>query len=146
MWSSVLACYGNFFHGFSHSTALEVRTLACLAAADVRSVTGSNLRNLSVETWLDPRKDVPKMKKAILDSKCPVPEMDTWRILCLQKYLALRYTLDLQGKDKSVVEDLILSLVTSQFISFLFRGIQTLSIFWSLLGSIKKKKFFSTLV
>ena len=36
MWSSVLACYGNFFHGVSHSTALEVRTLECLAAADVK--------------------------------------------------------------------------------------------------------------
>ena len=101
----------NFYH--SHSTALEGRTFACRVAADVRSVTGSNLRNLSVETGLDPRKDVPKMKKAILDSKCPVPEMDTWRIPCLQKYLALRYKLDLQGEDISVVEDLILSLVTS---------------------------------
>ena len=68
-----------------------------------KSMTGSNLRNLRVETGLDPRKDVPKMKKAILDSKCPVPEMDTWRNPCLQKYLALRYTLELQGEDKSVV-------------------------------------------
>ena len=113
MRSSVLACYGNLYHGVSHRTALEVRTLACLAAADVRSVTGSNLRNLTIETGLDPRKDVVKVRKAILDSKCPVPEMDTWRIPCLQKYLALRYRLDLQGEDKSVVEDLILSLVTT---------------------------------
>ena len=113
MRSSVLACYGNFFHGESHSTALEVRTLACLAAADVRSVTGSNLRNLSVVTGLDPRKDVVKMRKAILERKCPVPEMDAWRIPCLKNYLALRYRLNLQGEEKSVVEDLILSLVTT---------------------------------
>ena len=98
--SSVLACYGNFFRGVQQSDALEVRTLACLAASDVRSVTGSNLRNLTAETeGLDPRKDVP--------------EMDAWRIPCLQKYLALRYRLDLQGEDKGVVEDLILSLVTT---------------------------------
>ena len=113
MRASVLACYGNFYHGVSHSTALEVRTLACLAAADVRSVIGSNLRNLTAETGLDPRKDVLKLRKAILDSKCPVPEMDTWRIPFLKKYLALRYRMDLQGEDKGVVEDLILFLVTT---------------------------------
>ena len=79
---------------------ISVKTSCCLMS---KSMTGSNLRNLRVETGLDPRKDVPKMKKAILDSKCPVPEMDTWRNPCLQKYLALRYTLELQGEDKSVV-------------------------------------------
>ena len=54
MRSSVLACYGYFFYGVQHSDAFEVRTLACVAANDVRSSTGSNLRNLARDTGFDP--------------------------------------------------------------------------------------------
>jgi hypothetical protein len=113
MRSSVLACYGNFYDGVRHSAALEVRTLACVAAADVRSTTGNNLRNLSRETGFDPRENRFKMREVILDYRCPVPAMDTWRIPCLQKYLGVRYRLEVLGEDTSEVDALILSLVTS---------------------------------
>ena len=56
MKSSVLACYGNFFHGLQNSDALEVKILACVAVSDVRSTTGSNLINLAHETGMDPRR------------------------------------------------------------------------------------------
>ena len=66
MRSSILACYGNFFHGVRNSDSLELRTLACVAAADIRSTTGSNLKNLSSETGLDPRGNRWKVRETIL--------------------------------------------------------------------------------
>ena len=113
MRSSVLACYGNFFHGLKNSDALELRTLACVAASDIRSTTGSNLRNLYLETSLDPRGNRWKVRETILNQKCPVPEIDRWRIPCLQKFLGLRYELEMRCEDTSEVDSLILSLVTS---------------------------------
>ena len=113
MRSSVLACYGNFFHGLRNSDALELRTLACVAASDIRSTTGSNLKNLSSETSLDPRGNRWKVRETILNKKCPVPEIDRWRIPCLQKFLGSRYELEMRCEDTSEVDSLILSLVTS---------------------------------
>ena len=113
MRSSVLACYGNFYAGVRFSDAIEVRTLACVAAADVRSTTGSNLRNLTIESGVDPRENPSEMRRVILDSKCPVPDMDTWRIPCLKRYLSMRYRMNVVGEDSSAVDALILSLVTT---------------------------------
>ena len=72
MRSSVLACYGNFYAGVRYSASIEVRTLACVAVA-----TGSNLRNLTTESGVDPRENVSGMRRAMLEAKCPVPPMDT---------------------------------------------------------------------
>ena len=113
MRSSVLACYGNFFYGVQHSDALEVRTLACVAANDVRSSTGSNLRNLARDTGFDPIENRDKVRETILAYRCPVPATDTWRIPCLKKYLTVRNRMEVLGADTSEVEALILSLVTS---------------------------------
>ena len=113
MRSSVLACYGNFFHGLKNSAALELRTLACVAASDIRSTTGSNLRNLYLETSLDPRRNRWKVRETILNRKCPVPEIDRWRIPCLPNFLGSRYELEMRCEDTSEVDSLILSLVTS---------------------------------
>ena len=44
--SSVLACYGKFYGSVRYSPAPEIKSLACIAAADLRSTTGSNLWNL----------------------------------------------------------------------------------------------------
>ena len=51
MRSSILACYGRFYHGVRHSPALEIRTLACIATADFRSTTGTNL--IQDKAWLN---------------------------------------------------------------------------------------------
>ena len=111
--SSVLACYGNFYHGVRNSAALEVRTLACVAASDVRSTTGNNLLNIQKESGVDPKEHRWKARDVILDYRKPVPDMDTWRIPCLQKFLAQRYNMNVLGEDVSDVDALILSLVTS---------------------------------
>ena len=111
--SSVLACYGNFYHGVRNSAALEVRTLACVAAADVRSATGNNLLNIQKESGFDPKEHRWKARAVILDYRRPVPAMDSWRIPCLQKFLAQRYEMNLLGEYVSFVDALILSLVTS---------------------------------
>ena len=113
MRSSVLACYGNFFAGVRFSAAIEVRTLACVAAADVRSTTGSNLRKLANETGVDPRENPSEVRRLLLDTKCPVPAMDTWRIPCLKRFLSVRHRMNVVGEDSSAVDALILSLVTT---------------------------------
>ena len=111
--SSVLACYGKFFDGVKNSAALEIRVVAGMAADDVRSTTGHNLRNIWKETDHDPR-DVPnKVREVILGYRCPVPVLDTWRIPCLQKFMAERHRLEVLGEETSEVDALILSLVTS---------------------------------
>ena len=51
--ASVLARYIKFFDSVSSSPAIEVRVVANLAAADIRSITGSNLFNLRKATSLD---------------------------------------------------------------------------------------------
>ena len=106
----MLACYGNFYAGVRFSAAIEVRTLACVAAADVRRTMGSNL---NTETGVDPRENPSEMRRVIIDSRCPVPAMDTWRIPCLKKYLSMRYRMNVVGEDSSAVDALILSLVTT---------------------------------
>ena len=111
--SSVLACYGNFYHGVRNSFALAVRTLVCVAAADVRSTTGNNLLNIEKETGFSPKDQRWKARAEILDYRRPVPAMDRWRIPCLQKFLAQRYHMNVLGEDLREVDDLILSLVTS---------------------------------
>ena len=111
MRSSVLACYWNFYRSVRYSAGLEIKTLACLAAADVRSTTGSNLSNLTREFGVDPSEDALRSRKIILERKCEVPAMDRWRIPCLAKYLADRFRKKVGNEDTSEVDDLILSLV-----------------------------------
>ena len=53
------------------------------------------------------------MRRVILDSRCPVPAMDTWRIPCLKRYLDMRYRMNVLGNDNSAVDALILSLMTT---------------------------------
>ena len=111
--SSVLACYGNFFHGVRNSVALEIRALACISAGDRRSTTGMNLCYIYEEAELDPQQCRQQVRGAILLKKCPVPIMDTWRIPCLQKFLTEQHRLEMLGEETSEVAFLILSLVTS---------------------------------
>ena len=113
MRSSVLACYGNFYHGVRNSDALELRMIAWLAADDIRSTAGINLRNLARETGCDPVENRHKLRETILASRCPVPATDTWRVPCLKKFLEERHRMEVHGDDTSEVEALILSLVTS---------------------------------
>ena len=134
-------CYGNFYHGVRNSAALEVRTLACVAAADVRSATGNNLLNIQKETGFDPKEHRWKARQ---DYRRPVPAMDSWRSPCLQKFLAQRYEMNVLGEDVSDVDALILSLVTSESTIF-FRGIQTLATFWSLSeAAIRRRTFYNS--
>ena len=87
--------------------------MACLAAIDVRSTTGSNLHNITREFGTDPREDITKCKQRIINSRAPVPDVDKWRIPCLANYLDERYSLIIENKDTNEIDALILSLVTS---------------------------------
>ena len=96
-----------------NSAALEVRTLACVPAADVRSTNGNNLLNIQKESGFDAKENRWKARAVIIDYRRLVPAMDNWRIPCLQKFLAQRYRMHVLGEDVSDVDALILSLVTS---------------------------------
>jgi hypothetical protein len=77
MKSSELACYGNFYHGVRNSAALSVRTLVCVAAADVCSATGNNLLNIQKESGFDPKEHHWKARAVILVYRRPLPAMDS---------------------------------------------------------------------
>ena len=108
---SVLACYGKFYGSVRYSPAPEIKSLACIAAADLRSTTGSNLWNLIREFSIDPREDTSKFRQTVLDSRCCIPEADKWRIPCLVKYLEERFIKKVENQDTSEVDAVILSLV-----------------------------------
>ena len=63
-----VGCFRNFYRSVRYGAALEVKTLACLAAADVKSTTESNLSNLTREFEVDPSEDALKCRKIILDN------------------------------------------------------------------------------
>ena len=111
--ASVLACYGSFYASVSQSSALEVRTIACVAAADIRSTTGTNLHGIFRDTGLGPKENVQQVCVALLNKKTQVPKTDGWRMPCLQKFLNEKYRLAALGEDCNDVENLIKSLVTS---------------------------------
>ena len=112
--ASVLGCYGSFFASVSKSSALAVRTVACVAAADVRSSTGNNLLGISREIGLDPRENVQQVRTALLNKKTTIPDIDSWRIPCLQKFLNERYRVSALGEDSSDLDNVIKSLVGSR--------------------------------
>ena len=93
---------------------MAVRVLAALCSKDVRSATGSNLSNITKMIKLDPSWDnLARVKTALLGIKAEVPAEDCWRIQCLTKFLAERYTMAAQQQDTEYIDKLIDSLCTS---------------------------------
>ena len=88
----LMSRFHTFFISLLSSPSTEVRTLSRLAARDLRSNLGSNLRLLSEETGLDPWQAAPSLMKARLRD-CNVtepPREDLWRLDYLQKLLEAR--------------------------------------------------------
>ena len=62
----------------------------------------------------DPVKDpLPSLKKEILALKVSVPVQDSWRLPCLQKFLARKYALEADHQDTGEIDKLIDSLCMS---------------------------------
>ena len=87
---------------------------ANISSNDIRSVTGSNLFNIKKEIKMDPvRNPLPVVKRNLLEMKASVPVQDLWRLPCLQKFLALKYTMEAKNQDTGELDNLIESLCKS---------------------------------
>ena len=112
--SSVLARYCKFVNSARTSPSLEVRVVANISAADVRSPTGRNLRNMEKEAGMSlTEENMWKMRRVLLELRSPVPSQDRWRLGCLRKFLTEKYRLLAQDQDTEAVELLIDSLCES---------------------------------
>ena len=112
--ASVLARYLKFFRSVKTSPSLEVRVIANLAAADVRSTTGNNLFNLGKEAGMDLSIDnMWEVRRVLLGLKAQVPAQDTWRLGCLSKFLSEKYALEAMDKPTDEIDSLIDSLCES---------------------------------
>ena len=112
--ASVLARYLKFYDSVSSSPAIEVRVVANLAAADIRSITGNNLFNLRKATSLDLNKEnMSKARTVLLNMRKEVPVLDSWRIGCLQKFLNEKFILVAGHQPTDQVDSLIDSLCST---------------------------------
>ena len=84
-----------------------------IVGKDATTTTGNNLLSLRLETGLDVRLgQVLKTKKA-LDVKPAVPEVDSWRLPLLSKYLKNRSDLKISCENTERIDELISSLCSS---------------------------------
>ena len=115
--SSLLARFHKFFRSLLESSSHEVQVVALLAARDIRSNLGSNLRIILDETGLDPwTATSAEVKSALLYREVQLytpPEADMWRVPYLWKLLDAKqrdhYLAD--SNEKSQLDQLINSLV-----------------------------------
>ena len=112
--ASVLARYCKFVNSVRTSHSLEVRVVANIAAADIRSTTGNNLFNLEKEARMDlTMENLWEMRRVLLDLKILVPNQDSWRLGCLRKFLTEKYELVAIDQDTEALDTLIDSLCVS---------------------------------
>ena len=90
--ASVLGRFHSFFLSLLMSDSLEIQVMANLAARDLRTSLGSNVRLLLDITGLDPwTTSVSTMKAALRDSLiADIPPPDSWRVNFLSKLLSER--------------------------------------------------------
>ena len=88
--ASVLGKFHSFFHGLLRSESREVQVVSRLAARDLRSSLGSNLRILSDVSGLDPWSTTgEEMKVRLRESlRKKTPESEIWRVTYLRKLLS----------------------------------------------------------
>lgn len=110
----ILARYANFFNSLRKSPCQEVVIMANIAARDMRTTTGRNLRFLEESSGLNPweycsaRIKVELVKKEMVE----VPQHDQWRVSYLASLLEKRQVADYMGleEDEKYLTELIDSL------------------------------------
>ena len=108
-----LARYVGFYQSLLKSPSKEVAVVSRIVGKDATTTTGNNLLSLRLETGLDVRLgQVLKTKKA-LDVKPAVPEVDSWRLPLLSKYLKNRSDLKISCENTERIDELISSLCSS---------------------------------
>ena len=107
----IKSSYVNFFKRLLESRSEEVRLLAELTSRDATSTTGRNLRNIRLETGLDPWiSSSHQVSEKLSEMTKPVPQQDVWRLPYLQKLLIQRYKMKIQALDTEDITGLINSL------------------------------------
>ena len=103
--------YVNFFKRLLNSRSDEVRLLAQLTGRDATSTTGRNLRNIHLETGLDPWSSPSyQIGDKLSQLVAPVPPQDLWRLEYLQKLLIKRYDMEVDVQETKNITKLIDSL------------------------------------
>ena len=102
----------EFLNRLVKSVSSEVRIMASIAAQDIRSNTGRNIRNLGEEFSQDPWRLIPSSIYKHY-KQYELPEQDMWRISYLRDLLYQRYEMRACDEDTEVVTQLIESLCSS---------------------------------
>ena len=112
--TDIMSRYTKFVDGLHSSPSMEVRVMFGVAAGDVRTTTGRNIRFLVRETGLDPLCSSSVLVKKVLAGKvASVPDRDKWRIKYLARMLEERGQAYYEGEDCKQLTVLIDSLCTS---------------------------------
>ena len=100
----IMARYGSFLRNLSLSPCYEVSVMVNLAARDIRSITGSNMRLLVESTGLNPWEfGGRRFKEELLKmEKVAIPEADCWRIRYLAELLEQRQESFYQANEEEV--------------------------------------------
>ena len=112
---SLLHRFVGFFRGLLQSPSHEVTAVALLAARDIRSNLGANLKLVQEKSKLDPWMAGMDQLRAALEAadRVEVPQLDSWRPAYLKKLLAQRlqahYRADTREEER--IQTLIVSLV-----------------------------------
>ena len=87
--AEVLARFTGFFTGLRNSPSPEVRTMALLAARDLRTTTGSNIRMVEEASGLPVwNSTTAQVRRAVSRNELvPVPAADHWRLPYLKRLL-----------------------------------------------------------
>ena len=87
----ILARYAKFARGLLVSPSMEVAVMAGVAKRDIRSVIGTNLSLIRMETGVDPlHGSMSKIKDELGTKVASPPDLDVWRVEYLGKLLAER--------------------------------------------------------
>ena len=93
---------------------MEVRVVANIAGADLRSITGSNVHCIEKEAGLRLNlENMSTLTKRLLEIKTKVPIQDNWRIGCLRKFLSEKYEMLAKFQDTEQIQSLIDTLCVS---------------------------------
>ena len=112
--ASVLSRYCKFFSSIKTSPSLEVRVVANIAAADIRSSVGKNIFNLGKEAGMIlTMENLWEVRRVLLDLKTQVPSQDSWRLECLRKFMYEKYLLLAKDENTEEIDSLIDSICVS---------------------------------
>jgi hypothetical protein len=111
----------KFANSIYKSSKPAVKFLFSLAASDVRSVTGSNLRSILVTTGVQVIPGVSKAGQVKKYKLFVVPEEEKWKIPLLHSLLSVRAgefeipfdETDLEENEPNIVDDILDNICTS---------------------------------